>query len=177
MRVLVAYGSKMGGTAGLAEMVGAALRRHGVAADVRPAAAVGAVAGYDAVIVGGALYTNRWHGDARRFVKRYRRELQAVPAWLFSSGPLGDAEQRPDIPPVGSVAKLMRLVGARGHRTFGGRLAPDAPGFFARAMAKSWAGDWRDPAQVEQWVAEIVTDLRAAAPIGPETEATSSPPS
>jgi menaquinone-dependent protoporphyrinogen IX oxidase len=40
MRTLVTYGSKMGGTAALAEMVADGLRRHGVDAAVRPAAEV-----------------------------------------------------------------------------------------------------------------------------------------
>jgi menaquinone-dependent protoporphyrinogen oxidase len=161
MRVLVTYGSKMGGTAGLAEMIGDALWRHDVAADVWPVAVVPSLAPYDAVIVGGALYNSRWHRDAQRFVKRHSRELRALPVWLFSSGPLGDAEQHADIPPVRGVARLMGLIGARGHETFGGRLVPDSPGFLAPAMVKTWEGDWRDPDQVERWVAEIVTELTA----------------
>jgi hypothetical protein len=93
--------------------------------------------------VGGALYNNRWHRDAQRFVRRHSRELGALPVWLFSSGPLGDAEQQSDIPPVRGVARLMHRIGARGHETFGGRLLPDPPGFLAPAMVKTWAGDWR----------------------------------
>jgi menaquinone-dependent protoporphyrinogen oxidase len=161
MQVLVTYGSKMGGTAGLAEMIADALRRRDVTVEVSPAAAVRSLAGFDAVIVGGALYAARWHRDARRFVTHHRRELRELPVWLFSSGPLGDAEQRPDIPPVRGVRKLMRRIGARGHTTFGGRLEPDAPGFVAQAMAKSSAGDWRDPDQADLWIAEVVTELQA----------------
>jgi menaquinone-dependent protoporphyrinogen oxidase len=115
------------------------------------------------VIVGGALYNNRWHRDAQRFVRRHSRELGALPVWLFSSGPLGDAEQQSDIPPVRGVARLMHRIGARGHETFGGRLLPDPPGFLAPAMVKTWAGDWRDHDQVERWVAEITTELEATA--------------
>jgi menaquinone-dependent protoporphyrinogen oxidase len=150
----------MGGTAGLAEMIGDSLWSHDVAADVWPVAVVPSLAPYDAVIVGGALYNSRWHRDAQRFVKRHSRELRALPVWLFSSGPLG-TEQHSDIPPVRGVARLMGLIGARGHETFGGRLVPDPPGFLAPAMVKTWEGDWRDLDQVERWVAEIVTELTA----------------
>jgi menaquinone-dependent protoporphyrinogen oxidase len=38
-------------------------------------------------------------------------------------------------------------------------LAPDAPGLVARAMARSLAGDWRDPDQVARWADEIVAAL------------------
>jgi menaquinone-dependent protoporphyrinogen oxidase len=159
MRVLVTYGSKMGGTAGLAEMIAEGLRRHGVQADVQAAAVERSLASYEAVIVGGALYAGRWHRDARRFVEHHRRELRSMPVWLFSSGPIGDAGQEPDIPPVPQVSKFMREIGARGHETFGGRLLPDPPGLVARLMAKKLAGEWRDPDQVERWVAGIAAEL------------------
>jgi menaquinone-dependent protoporphyrinogen oxidase len=115
------------------------------------------------VVVGGALYMARWHRDARRFVRRHRRDLRVRPVWLFSSGPLGDDEQKPDIPPVRGVATLMRKVAARGHATFGGCLASDPRGFMARSMATTMAGDWRDPAQVERWSASISADMPATA--------------
>lgn len=159
MQVLVAYGSKRGGTAGLAAMVGRALEAAGVDADVRPAKKVGSLDGYDAVIVGGALYAAHWHHDARRLIKRRAAELSALPVWLFSSGPLDDSAAQRDIPPVAQVRKAMELCHARDHATFGGRLAPYARGFPASAMAKKNAGDWRDEAQVISWVNALVSQL------------------
>ena len=49
MRVLVSYGSKMGGTAGIAELVGQALTDAGFQADVRPVSEVDRIEAYDAV--------------------------------------------------------------------------------------------------------------------------------
>jgi menaquinone-dependent protoporphyrinogen oxidase len=66
MHVLVTYGSKMGGTAGIAELVGQALTDAGFQADVRPISEVDRLEAYDAVLVGGALYSGRWHREARR---------------------------------------------------------------------------------------------------------------
>jgi len=160
MTILVAYGTKMHGTEGLAEMVADALRGEGFAVDVAPARDVGDVSGYDAVIVGGALYAFRWHKDARRFVKRHADELAERPTYLFSSGPLDDTAAAGDIPPVKGVQALMDLVHARGHVTFGGRLPADA-GFPASSMAKKHAGDWRDEEQVRSWVDSIAADLRS----------------
>src|SRR5450432_3819964 len=100
MAVLVVYGSKRGGTAGLAAMIGNALQDAGLSTDVAPAAAVRSLAGYDAVIVGGALYATRWHRDARRFVRRYAADLSALPVWLFSSGPLDGSAAAAEIEPV-----------------------------------------------------------------------------
>jgi menaquinone-dependent protoporphyrinogen oxidase len=157
--VLVAYGSKMGGTAGIAEMLGEALATHGVSAEVRPAREVEDLAPYRAVVLGGALYAFRWHRDARRFVRRHGPALRERPLWLFSSGPLdGSATERP-IPPVRFVAGAARRLGARGHATFGGRIAPDAKGFPASVLAKGSAGDWRDPAHIAGWGREIAVAL------------------
>jgi menaquinone-dependent protoporphyrinogen oxidase len=158
-QVLVAVGSKRGGTAGLATMIGDALAEAGCTAVVTPAQHVVDIAGFDAVIVAGALYANRWHRHARRFVRRNSTGLRGLPVWLVSSGPLDDSAARQDIPPTKQVARLIERVGARGHVTFGGVLAPDAKGFPASAMAKTRSGDWRDVEQVHRWVATVVPQL------------------
>jgi menaquinone-dependent protoporphyrinogen oxidase len=57
------------------------------------------------------------------------------------------------------VRELLERIGARGHVTFGGRLAADAKGFPASAMAKTHAGDWRDPDRIRGWAAEVAMEL------------------
>ena len=64
MHTLVAYGSKRGGTAGLAEMIGEELGSAGVNAAVKPARKVKSIDDFDAVVLAGALYASRWHRDA-----------------------------------------------------------------------------------------------------------------
>jgi menaquinone-dependent protoporphyrinogen oxidase len=159
MRVLVAYASKRGGTRGIAEDIGKALVDRGVETDVSSVDDVLPVAGYDAVVVGSALYAMRWDRGARRFVKRNANFLRGVPVWLFSSGPLDNTATEREIPPVRQVRKLMDRVAARGHKTFGGCLRPDAKGFPASAMAKKSAGDWRDPQHIRGWANEIADAL------------------
>jgi len=126
---------------------------------VRRGAPVPSVAGYDAVIVGGALYATRWHKDARKFVKRNMGELGSMPVYFFSSGPLDDTAATTDIPPVNQVAKLMAQVDARGHVTFGGRLEPDVKGFMASKVAANASGDFRDQVHVDRWVTSVLTEL------------------
>jgi menaquinone-dependent protoporphyrinogen oxidase len=161
VHVLIAYGSKMGGTKGLAEMVARELEGNGLAVDVVPAREVRDIEPYDAVIVGGALYSLRWHKDARWFVKRYRTALAKRPLWLFSSGPLDDSAREKEIPPVRFVGKTMDQLGARGHMTFGGRMPAEATGFPAGSMAKNNPGDWRNPDQVRDWAKHVAEDLHA----------------
>ncbi|WP_375772556.1 hypothetical protein NR798_17250 [Archangium gephyra] len=161
MRVLVTYGSKRGGTAGIAERIARTLVERGFQADARPSSEVESVDAYDAVVVGGALYSSRWHRAARRFIKHHSEALRTRPVWLFSSGPLDDSAAGGDIPPVEQVQRLMERIGARGHITFGGRLLPDAKGFIASKMARHRAGDWRDPRLIQAWAEGLADALRS----------------
>lgn len=163
-RVLVAYASERGSTAGIAEAIGATFRRSGFAADVRPVAEVEDVSGYDAAVVGSAVYMMRWRKDAIRFLRRFRMELAARPVWLFQSGPLDRSAEEKEIPLPRKVGDLARGIAARGHATFGGRLGEDATGFVARKMAASGAaGDFRDFDRIEGWTEDIGLQLSAAA--------------
>ena len=159
VQVLIAYGSKRGGTAGLAEMIGDELTAAGLKTAVKPAREVRGLDGFDSVVIAGALYATRWHRDARSFARRHAAALGERPVWLVSSGPLDDSAVAGAIPPVRHVAKVMSQIGARGQVTFGGRLEATAKGFPVSAMAKTKAGDWRDRDHVRSWVATVVAEL------------------
>jgi menaquinone-dependent protoporphyrinogen oxidase len=159
VRVLVTYGSKRGGTAGIAETIARALAEHDLVVEVHPARDMTFLDGFNAVVLGGAVYANRWSREARGFARRFRRELMHLPVWMFSSGPLDASAEDHDIAPVPTAAKVMGAIGARGHITFGGRLLPDAQGFPASAMAKAHAGDWRDERHVREWAASVAAAL------------------
>jgi menaquinone-dependent protoporphyrinogen oxidase len=175
MRVLITWGSKRGGTAGIARMLAEALEQEGIDAVLRPADEAKDVSSFDAVIVGGALYANRWHRAARRFVRDHTKELRNMPAWFFSSGPLDESAESREIPPTRQVDALMARVGARGHATFGGRLSSDARGFIASKMARKHAGDWRDRSHIRAWAHTVARSISAfpaqrshVAPVAPE---------
>jgi menaquinone-dependent protoporphyrinogen oxidase len=164
MRVLVTWGSKRGGTEGIARIIADELTTLGVEASLVPASEVRDLRGYDAAIVGGALYANRWHRDARRLVARHIPEFRRIPVWLFSSGPLDASAEDSDIPPPSQVAVLMERIGACGHMTFGGRLSADAKVFPAAAMAKKVSGDWRNPEHIRAWTVHLARALPHARP-------------
>jgi menaquinone-dependent protoporphyrinogen oxidase len=163
--VLVAYASRHGSTREVAERIAATLSERGLAVDVRPAADVGVVAGYDAVVLGGALYTGRWHADARRFLKRQGAGLTAMPVAIFAMGPRtlepadvqGSREQLdhalarfPDLAPA-SVA------------IFGGVLDPAQLRFPFNRMPASDARDW---AAIDAWARELAASLAPASAMG-----------
>src|SRR5438270_3144727 len=148
MKALIVYGTRNGGTAGLAHMIATSFEREGWQADVRDAADAPGIGDVDVVVVGGGLYAGRWVPSVRHWARRHMATLKMVPVWFFSSGPLDDSARAGDLAPAPSVAKLAQDVEISGHMTFGGYLDEKPKGFIARQMARKWAGDWRDPGQV-----------------------------
>jgi menaquinone-dependent protoporphyrinogen oxidase len=159
MQVLVAYATKYGSTGEIAAAIGATLRDSGLEVQVRRARDVPNLVPFGAVVLGSALYSAHWQREANRFVKRHLAELQGRPVWLFSSGPLDHSADTADIPLTEHVAPGVVPIGARGHRTFGGRLLDGTPGVDASMLATHRIGDFRNWAQIEAWAREIAAAL------------------
>ena len=70
-RVLVAYATKLGSTAVIAEVMAQVLCDSGHRAVALPARAVKSLDEWDAVILGSAIYAAFWQKDARRFTERF----------------------------------------------------------------------------------------------------------
>jgi menaquinone-dependent protoporphyrinogen oxidase len=163
VQVLVVYGSTRGGTAGLAHMVADASATQGLSTSVRRAGDVRDLGDADAVIVGGAIYSNRWHPDAVAFVGRHRAALRQLPVWFFSSGPLDDSARSGALAAIPQVSKLAREIDIHGHVTFGGMLDKRPSGILAISAWRT-VGDFRDRRHVSEWVERIAGELSAASP-------------
>ncbi|WP_031510789.1 flavodoxin domain-containing protein [Streptomyces megasporus] len=163
--VLVAYGSKNGSTAEIAQWIGEALRERNLETDVLPADEVDDLAPYDAVVLGSGLYAGHWRREATRLARRRRRQLRRLPVWLFSSGPLDLSADEHDIPPAPRVARIAAHLDAREHITFGGSLTDHAQGFIARQLLQQGkGGDFRNRERIRRW-AHTVADELVTAPL------------
>lgn len=158
-RVLVAYASKMGSTAEIAESIAATLRTAGLEATAQSVRAITDLTAFDAVILGSALYAAHWQRDANRFVARHLAALQQRPVWLFSSGPLDRRLAAADLPIAPQAAEVTAGLTPRGHRTFGGRLDADAPGLDPQVLATHPMGDFRDWTVITDWATSIAVEL------------------
>lgn len=164
-RILVAYGSKHGSTAEVAEAIGRSLHGSGIDAEVVDAKQVHSLDGYDAAVVGSAVYMGRWRGPALRLLSRHRRWFAEHPTWLFSSGPVGEqSEDDPDAERWTKPRKVEHLaeeIGARDHTVIGGSV-DDSGGFMRRRMAERMpeeTRDLRDWDGIDAWARGIAAAL------------------
>jgi menaquinone-dependent protoporphyrinogen oxidase len=161
MRVLIVVASKHGSTREIADALADTFQSLDLTAEVADACAAPDPAGYDAVVVGSALYMGHWLPQARAFVMRHQEALQRAPVWLFSSGPLGE----PPTPPPAESPQLVELLaasGAREHRVFVGKLDRGALGLgekLAVKLVKAPEGDFRDWDTIRAWAREITGAL------------------
>lgn len=171
-KVLVAFASKHGSTRGIAHAVGGALHACGYDVRVLPAALVRSLDGFDAVVLGSAVYHDHWLWDGRRLLRRVHGQLDGRPAWLFSSGPTGgtpEGEQLvrtacgPGTDAPQTLSKALQGLPVQGHATFAGKVSDRASGMLERDVPR---GDWRSFRQIVSWGRMVgeeiadVTDLR-----------------
>ena len=165
MKVLVSAASRHGATTEVAATIAAVLTAAGVEGLVVAPAEVTSLDGFDAAVIGSAVYVGRWLEPATDLVERQRHALVTMPVWLFSSGPIGD----PPKPAEDSVdaAALVALVGAREHRVFAGRIDKDRLGLGERAIlaaVRAPEGDFRPWPEIEAWATGIAAALREPVP-------------
>jgi len=190
-KVLVVFGSRHGGTRGIAERIGDVLRTEGLDAVVAAADEASDVNTVDAFVIGSGVYMGSWLNEPLEFMRRNQDALAARPTWLFSSGPLigstkGNADADPvtdalgpaDGPGSGGRKKVDELSAAihpRDHRVFLGAFDPKDP---PRAMSERLvrmmpaaknmlpSGDFRNWDTIEAWAREIASTLASPVAVG-----------
>jgi menaquinone-dependent protoporphyrinogen oxidase len=190
-RVLIVYGSRHGGTRGIAERIGEVMRTDGIEAVVAAADRSGDLGRVDAFVVGSGVYMGSWLNEPLDFMRRNLDALAARPTWLFSSGPLpGSSKATEDVDPVtnalgpasgpGSggrkqVEELSAAIHPRGHRVFLGAFDPnDPPKALSERLVRMMPvardilppGDFRDWDEIEAWAHEIAAGLAAPVAVG-----------
>ncbi len=164
-RILIAYATKKGATAGIAEKIGEVLGKEGFPAEVLPVGQAGDPSLYDAVVLGSAVYLGQWQKEAAGFLERHADKLAERPVWLFSSGPTGEGD------PVAllkgwhfpeSLQPLIDRIKVRDICLFHGMLDPDKlnliEGLAIKAV-KAPLGDFRNWKSVESWATGIAEAL------------------
>lgn len=159
--ILVAYASKGGATAEIAEWIGDALRRAGATVEVQPADDVRALEGFDAVVVGGPLYMGKVLRPIPSFFSRHGAALTEKPVAVFIAGSsLGKGDIKADklgqtVAETAAGGVPVAAVGLFGGR-FSSRNVPLIGRFLRNAVKEE---DTRDRAAIEAWAEALPTRL------------------
>jgi menaquinone-dependent protoporphyrinogen oxidase len=169
-KVLVAYATKYGATAEIAQKIGGVLGQAGLQADVLPVDRVRDLTPYQAVVLGSAVYIGQWRKQAANFLKVNEKALAERPVWLFSSGPTGEGDpmelmQGWHIPK--GLQPIADRIQPRDITAFHGALDLKKLNFIEKWMinnVKAPTGDFRDWDAITSWASSIAAALKQAAP-------------
>lgn len=168
-KILVTYASKRGATEEIADAIVEVLKNDGLDVILLPVSSVTSIEGYDAIILGSAVYIGQWMRDANKFVKEYLDDLSHIPTWIFSSGPTGEGNpsdlmngfQYPEkLEPYISRINLQEAI------LFHGALDMTELNWLERRMIKTVEaplGDFRNWHSIKLWAQHIADSLHLVA--------------
>ncbi len=171
-RILVAYASRQGATAEVAEAIGAAIAESGAQVDVRPMREVRDLSPYQAVVAGSAIQHCKFLPEAIDFIRAHQAELnqKRFAAFLvcitLAMRNQDDLEKaRPGISEW--FAPVRALVKPVSEGEFAGTLylnkipgLIDRMGFGVSVKAGVWSeGDHRDWQAIHDWGASLPAQL------------------
>lgn len=158
-KILVAYASRSGSTAEIAQAIGKELTTAGWVADVIEMNSVTTLSGYHGVVIGAPLYMGNLVKDVGKFVGSHKAALATVPVTAFAVGLTPVSEQ------VGNVDNAMACLQMAlsplkpaGTILFAGKLDPAKLGFIQRKMieiGKIPSGDFRDWKLISAWARDL----------------------
>ena len=158
--ILLAYATRYGSTQEVAESITAALREDGLEVDIQPMQEVKRLDNYDAIVLGAAIYSNRWHPDAHQFLSQHQETLRQRPAAIFALGPLstGDRAMLRSRRQLERELEKYPWLKPVTLEMFVGKLDPSKLGFFERLG--STASDHRDWKAIRAWADALAAQLQ-----------------
>ncbi len=169
-KILVAYASKCGSTAEVAQKVGQVLSQSGAEVEVRSAREVRNMEDYDAVVMGTAIRMGRPVGEITSFAKKFSKELAQLPTAVFSLGlsmKEDTAENRAETAKF--IAPLVeQLPSRKSTAMFGGKfdlntVSPILRFMLSKDTSGAMApGDYRDWNAINAWSNSLPAELGLA---------------
>jgi menaquinone-dependent protoporphyrinogen oxidase len=163
-RILVAYATKSGCTAGVAEKIGETLAAAGATVDVKSVKDGPDPADYDAVLVGSGARMGKWHGSAKKWVESHAATLRGKPVAFFTACLTMALEPEKADEAHGYSDAVIEESGVQPVDVglFAGWFQPDEFGFASRAVLNRMdtpVGDFRDWDAIAAWTEEVAPGL------------------
>jgi menaquinone-dependent protoporphyrinogen oxidase len=171
--VLIAYATRSGSTAEVADAVAVGMQESGVAAEVLPVHQINSLVGREALVLGAPLYIGHFPKEFHQFLRLHRDALHGMRPWLFVVGPTRN--QSKDFEDARRQAEKQLASYPWLHpaelRIFGGRWSmQELPFPFSlmrripgNPLSKVPAEDIRDWAAIREWSMGIARRIRPAA--------------
>jgi menaquinone-dependent protoporphyrinogen oxidase len=155
MKVLVAYATRYGSTAEVAEKIGEVIRSKGAEVDVANIKDKPDPVGYDAAVVGGAIYIMMLSGKTKGFVAKHRKTLKNMPVAYFVLSGLLKEDTPENREKIGSkLNSIKKKVAPIDVALFGGVFDPSKG---PKMMAEEPGYDSRDWDAISAWAEGLVS--------------------
>jgi len=158
-KVLVAYGTRAGSTADVAERVAEVLNRNGFAAEAAGVKEVKDTAAYDAVVLGSSIRAGKLKPEVLRFLDKNKADLSAKPfaAFIVCLAMTG-TDEKSRATASGYLDPVRLRAKPLSEGLFAGAYDPSKLGFAERTimkMIKATPGDHRNWDEIEAWAASL----------------------
>ena len=165
--VLVAYASRYGSTAEVAQAIAKELCGRGQTVTVCAVEDVTDLSVYDAVVIGSAIRMGRWLPAATNFVQTNQATLRSMPTAFFTVHMLATDESEASRQQRTSYTAVERsVVQPSAEAFFAGVIDPQKLNLMERVMVKmvkSPTGDLRNWRAIRSWADDVAASEKTAA--------------
>lgn len=163
-RMLVAYATRAGSTAEVADAIGKRLAQSGAVVDVKPIKKVQSIDGYQAVVLGSAIRRGAVLPEVTDFVKNHKDELGKIPVAYFIVCMILREDTEENRKKAASYLDSLRAeVNAVDTGMFAGKLDYSklnfVDAFVVEHIIGTPEGDLRDWKQINTWAINLLPKL------------------
>ena len=153
--ILLAYASKAGSTAEIAQRIGKTLSGRGYTVDVKPVSQAGDLSGYQGIILGSAIRIGNVLPEVKTFIEKNQAALTRMPFNLFIVCMTLEKDTEENRKAVAAYLEPVRAIAKPAvEGMFSGVIDTKKLPFIERLMIKAMkapVGDFRRWDQIEAW--------------------------
>lgn len=164
MKILVAYATRAGSAAEIADALGKKLAEGGATVDVMPAKKVSDLNAYNAVVLGSAIRAGRIMPEIMKLIKDHKDDLQKIPVAYFIVCLVVREKTEENFKTADKYLEpFRRELKAVDSAVFAGKMDYSQLGFWEKFIIKyvidASEGDWRDWPAINKWAENLLPKL------------------